>query len=169
MEFLGQGSDPSCSFDLSCYCICSNTGSLTHSTGLGIEPVSQHSQDAANPIVPLFIKVQSIYDVPISIVHQINSNIYKYKYSPFYFPSWSIPKDLMCYVIGLYFLSFLYIIVCICQPQTPSPSHSLSLFLGKKSENSKFAFCLGVSSCFICVIFQISHISDIIWYLSFSF
>ena len=50
MEFLGQGSDPSHSCDLSCSS--SSAGSLTHCAGLGIEPASQGSQDTANPIAP---------------------------------------------------------------------------------------------------------------------
>ena len=50
MEFLGQGSDPSHSQDLSCSC--SNDRSLTHCARLGIEPASQRSQDAADPVVP---------------------------------------------------------------------------------------------------------------------
>ena len=50
MEFPGQGSDPSHNCRLSpC---CSNTRSLTPCAGLGIEPASQRSQDAADPIVP---------------------------------------------------------------------------------------------------------------------
>ena len=49
MEFPGQGSDPSCSCNLShSY---SNAGSLTHCARLGIESVSQRFPDAANPIV----------------------------------------------------------------------------------------------------------------------
>ena len=32
---------------------CCNNECLTHCAGPGIEPVSQHSQDAANPILPL--------------------------------------------------------------------------------------------------------------------
>ena len=52
MEFLGQGSDLSHSCDL-CHS-CSNAGSLTHCLGLGIKPVSQWSQDAADPVVPLW-------------------------------------------------------------------------------------------------------------------
>ena len=44
MEFPGQGSDPSRS--------CGNARSLTHCTGPGVEPVSQHSRDAINPIAP---------------------------------------------------------------------------------------------------------------------
>ena len=50
MEFLGQGCGPSCNCDWSHSC--SNTRSLPHCTGLGIEPMSLCSQDAADPIVP---------------------------------------------------------------------------------------------------------------------
>ena len=50
MEFLGRGTDRIHSCRLSCHC--SNAGSLTHCAGPGIEPVSQHSQDNADPIVP---------------------------------------------------------------------------------------------------------------------
>ena len=50
MEFPGQGSD------LSCNCSpnhsCGNAGSPTCCASLGIEPVSQGSQDAADPVVP---------------------------------------------------------------------------------------------------------------------
>ena len=49
-EFLGQGSDPSCSCNLSHSC--GNAGSLTHCARLEIEPVSQGSQDAVNPDGP---------------------------------------------------------------------------------------------------------------------
>ena len=49
-EFPGQGSDLRCSCDL-CRS-CSNARSLTHCSGLGIEPVSQRYRDAADPIVP---------------------------------------------------------------------------------------------------------------------
>jgi len=48
VEFPGQGSDPSCRYDL-CHC-CGNTGSLTHCEGQGIEPASQCSRNAADPI-----------------------------------------------------------------------------------------------------------------------
>ena len=44
LEFPGQGSDLSHICDLSCSC--GNARSLTHCTGPGIEPASQHSQDA---------------------------------------------------------------------------------------------------------------------------
>ena len=50
MKFLGQGSDPSHSDNLSCSCC--NTGSLTPCARLGIEPAFQHSQDTADPVVP---------------------------------------------------------------------------------------------------------------------
>ena len=50
MALLGQGSDPSHSCDLSHSC--SITESLAHCARLGIEPVSQGSQDAADPAEP---------------------------------------------------------------------------------------------------------------------
>ena len=51
LEFPGQGSDPSHSRNLSRRC--GNAGSLTHCAWPGIEPVTQHFQDAAatNPTV----------------------------------------------------------------------------------------------------------------------
>ena len=49
MEFLGQGSDPSHSCDLSCSW--GNSGPLTHGARLWIEPESQSAQDAVDPIV----------------------------------------------------------------------------------------------------------------------
>ena len=50
MQFPGQGSDLSHSHKLSCRC--GNARSLTHCARPGIEPTSQHSQDAAAPVVP---------------------------------------------------------------------------------------------------------------------
>ena len=50
MEFPGQGSDLSPSSDLNHSC--DNTRSLTHCAQLGIQPVSQQSQDAINPVAP---------------------------------------------------------------------------------------------------------------------
>ena len=50
MEFSVQGSDPSRSCKLSHSC--GSAGSLTHCVGLGIKPVSQHSQGTADPIAP---------------------------------------------------------------------------------------------------------------------
>ena len=49
-EFPGQGSDASYGCD--CCCSCGNIGSLTRCTGLGIKPVSQRAQDAADPVAP---------------------------------------------------------------------------------------------------------------------
>ena len=49
-ELLGQGSDPSCSQDLSYNH--SNAGSLTHCARPGTEPVSQSSQHTTDPIAP---------------------------------------------------------------------------------------------------------------------
>ena len=48
MEFPGQGSDSSCSFNL-CHS-CSNVGSLIHCAGPGIDAGSQCSRDATNPM-----------------------------------------------------------------------------------------------------------------------
>ena len=50
MEFLDQGSDPSCSHDLSRGY--SNARSLTHCAGPGIEPECQRFQNAADPLAP---------------------------------------------------------------------------------------------------------------------
>ena len=50
MEFPGQESDPSHSFNLSQNC--SNAGSLTHCAEPRIEPASQCPQDAADPVAP---------------------------------------------------------------------------------------------------------------------
>ena len=50
MEFPGQGSDLSCSCDL-CHS-CSNMGSLTYCAGPGIEPTSQRSREATDPVAP---------------------------------------------------------------------------------------------------------------------
>lgn len=50
MEFWGQGLDPSHSCDLShSY---GNARSLTYFAGPGINPISQHSQDTTDFIVP---------------------------------------------------------------------------------------------------------------------
>ena len=50
MELLGHRTDVSLSRKLSCSC--GNARSFTHCAGLGIEPMSQHSQDATHPVVP---------------------------------------------------------------------------------------------------------------------
>ena len=50
MEFPGQGSDPSCSLDLSQSC--GNARSITHCAEPGIKTISQHFQDTTNSTVP---------------------------------------------------------------------------------------------------------------------
>ena len=50
IDFPGQGSGLSHSLDPSCSC--GNTVSLIHCVGLGIEPASQYSPDATDPIEP---------------------------------------------------------------------------------------------------------------------
>ena len=44
MEFVGQGSDPSCS--------CGKAGSLAHCARPGLKPVFQHSRDTPDPVAP---------------------------------------------------------------------------------------------------------------------
>ena len=50
MEFLGQGSDLSCSCNLRCSC--SNAGSLTHCAWPEIQPTSQRSRVIADSVAP---------------------------------------------------------------------------------------------------------------------
>ena len=50
MEFLGQVSDLGASYDLPCSC--GDTRFLTHCARSEIESASQHSRDAADPVVP---------------------------------------------------------------------------------------------------------------------
>ena len=77
-------------------------------------------------------------------------------------PLQSIEQSSLCYTVGPYQLSILYIVVCICQSQSPNLSLP-PLPCGKH----KFVFyiCNSVSvsqiSSFVPV-FQIPHISDII-------
>ena len=69
IEFLGQGSDPSRSWDLSHSC--SNTAPLSHCAGLAIKPASQCSRDATHPIAPCrnsfcpFLKVVLFLPFPL--------------------------------------------------------------------------------------------------------
>ena len=69
MEFLGQGSDLNHSCSL-CYS-CGNTGSLTHSAGLGVESPSDHSRDAANPVVQQW-ELLEIFVVVVVVVVAIS-------------------------------------------------------------------------------------------------
>ena len=71
MEFLGQGSELSCSCNL-CHG-CSNAGSLTLCARVRIKFVSQHSRDTADPVAPQQ-ELQHIYFY----------NIYIYIYTYFY-------------------------------------------------------------------------------------
>ena len=91
----------------------------------------------------------------------------------YHHPWWSIPRDWiytsMCYTVGPHWLSILNVIVCIYKSQLlghPTPLCSLPATI-------VFSLCLGVCFCFverfISAIFWIPNISDIIWYLSFSF
>ena len=47
-----KGSDPSCSCSCNLQCSCSSTRSLSHCARPGMEPVSQHSRDGTDPVVP---------------------------------------------------------------------------------------------------------------------
>ena len=66
MEFLGQGTDPSCSCNLSCSC--GDPGSLTHRARLGIKPAFQCSQDSADPVVPQW----ELLNFNTSVHHPLN-------------------------------------------------------------------------------------------------
>ena len=80
----------------------------------------------------------------------------------------STEQSSLCYTVGPYQLSILYIVVCICQSQSPNLS-----FLPFPPDNHNFVFyiCNSISilqiSSFV-PFFQIPHISDILYYLSFS-
>ena len=60
MKFSGQGSDLSCSCNLSHSC--GNTGFLTHCARPGIELSSQRSQDATDPTAPQ-------WELPLSFMY----------------------------------------------------------------------------------------------------
>ena len=86
-----------------------------------------------------------------------------------FFSMWFIPGrkySTLFYPFGPCCLSILYIIVCICQLQTLHPFFPHPLSLG----NCESVLCLRV--CFIdrflCVLFQVPHLSDVIWRLSLS-
>ena len=76
----------------------------------------------------------------------------------------------LCYTVGPCCLSILCIIVSISSSQTPKSS---SLPLSPPWQLQVFSLCLQVCFCFVdrltCVIFEIPHISDIIWCLFSSF
>ena len=92
----------------------SNSGSLTQSTGLGIEPATQSSQGAAYPIVPTV----GTPIVPISAVQQSDPVIHIHIYSPSYIifhhgPSQETGHSSLCYTVGPHCSSTLSVIVCI--------------------------------------------------------
>ena len=94
--------------------------------------------------------------------------IYMYLFSPKHpsHPGWHITlsKSSICYIMGLYESSVLNTAVCTWPSRGPwlsLPLATISLF---SKSVSLFLLCE-----FICVIsFQIPHISDVIWYISFS-
>ena len=127
------------------------------------------------------IEAQLIYNVvPIPTVQQSDSFVH---ICTFFFLFFSIMVyhrilNIVCHILGPCCLSILNIIVCIYQLQTPSPSLSLPSPLATTSlffmSMSLFLFCIQVHLChilffFICAIFQISHMSGVIWCLSFFF
>ena len=73
-----------------------------------------------------------------------------------------IRYSFLCCTVGPHCLSILYVIISISQPQTvPCPLAITGLF---SLSMVYFTFIYRI----ICAIFQIPHISHIIWYLSFS-
>ena len=70
----------------------------------------------------------------------------------------------LCYTVGPCCLSILYVTACICQSQAPNPSllHPLAT-TGLFSMSVSLFLPIGK---LICVVFQISHINDIMWHLS---
>ena len=78
----------------------------------------------------------------------------------------------LCYTAGRCCLSILYTTPCICEFQTPSPTLSQSNSLPLGNHQSILLcpwFCFCSIDRFFCVIFYTPHISDTMWYLSFSF
>ena len=71
-----------------------------------------------------------------------------------------------CYTAGSHCLSIPNAKVCIYQPQTPRPSHYLPSPLATTSLFSKSMIFFSVER-FICAVYQIPDMSDIICYLSF--
>ena len=75
-----------------------------------------------------FVGVQLIFDVVlVSAVQQSESVIHTYISTLFqilfpYRPLQSIEQSSLCYTVGPYQLSILYLVVCICQSQSPNLS-----------------------------------------------
>ena len=89
----------------------------------------------------IFIGVQLIYNVVLvsgaqqseSVIHMHISTLFQILFP--YRPLQSTEQSSLCYTVGPYQLSILYIVVCICQSQ--SPNLSLCPFL---PGNHKFVF-----------------------------
>ena len=76
----------------------------------------------------------------------------------------------LCYTVGCHCLSILNVIVCIYQPPVPHPSHFFAPHPWHPQVCSLHPWvCFCFVGRFICAIFWIPHISDIVWYVSFSF
>lgn len=73
-EFLGQGSDLSCTCSLSRSC--DKAGSLIHCNGLGIEPVSQRSQDPADLVVPQRELLKPLFISSICLIINLVKHIF---------------------------------------------------------------------------------------------
>ena len=81
-----------------------------------------------------------------------------------------IENSSLRYMVGPCDLPILSITVCICWSHTPTPSFLHPVISWRPSVCSLSLWvCLCFVDKFICVIFSIPHINDIIWYLSFSF
>ena len=109
----------------------------------------------------------------ISAIQQSDSVIHKYTYLLFHFLfHYGLSQELhrsLCYGVRLNCLFILYIIVASTNHKLPIHP---SLTLHPSGQPQICSVCLWLCFCFtdkfICIIFWIPHISDIIWYLSFS-
>ena len=105
--------------------------------------------------VLIFIEVQLIYNIVNATgVHQSFQILFWYKSLK------SIEQSSLCYAVGPYQLSILYLVVCICQSQFPNcPSTSYP-------QETMFVFYIGKYTAVFQAslfepIYQIPHISDI--------
>ena len=85
----------------------------------------------------IFIGVQLIYNVVLvsavqqseSVIHMHISTLFQILFP--YRSLESIEQSFLCYTVGPYLLSILYIIVCICQSRSPNLSVPNSVFFKK--------------------------------------
>ena len=86
--------------------------------------------------VLIFIEVQLIYNIVNATgVHQSFQILFWYKSLK------SIEQSSLCYAVGPYQLSILYLVVCICQSQFPNcPSTSYP-------QETMFVFYIGTQGC----------------------